>query len=232
MKILSIDTSSKYFSLAVSDDEKIICARKIKAGKILSSAIIPAIKQIIKKSGVISLSKLDGFAVGLGPGSFTSLRVGVSTVKALGFALNKPVVGISSLDVLALNVRADIADVCAICDARRNLVYGCVFKKRGLKIIKKTKYLLTDVKNLLDEIKDDVVFIGDGIEIVKREFEEKGGRNFKGMLFHFEENEKLWYPQARHLAILAFEKMKKKKIDKVEKIVPLYLYPRDCQVRR
>src|SRR3989304_5415259 len=103
MKILSIDTSTKTFSLAVSDGEEILRSRNIKITRVLSSSIIPSIHQILKKAG-IALSQLDGFAVGLGPGSFTSLRVGLSTIKAFALATGKPVVGIPSLDVLALNV--------------------------------------------------------------------------------------------------------------------------------
>ncbi|MBU0467809.1 MAG: tRNA (adenosine(37)-N6)-threonylcarbamoyltransferase complex dimerization subunit type 1 TsaB [Candidatus Omnitrophica bacterium] len=138
MRILSIDTSTKHFSLAVSENEKVLSSKNLKSKKVLSSTIIPAIEQVLKKAGV-TLSQIDGFAVGLGPGSFTGLRVGVSTVKGLAYATNKPIVGIPSLDVLALNIKRKNAQVCTICDAKRNMVFGCVYDKEGLNIKKKNR---------------------------------------------------------------------------------------------
>ena len=82
MLILSIDTSTKHFSLAVSENGTVLGSKSLKSKKVLSSTIIPAIEKVLKKAGV-TLDKIDGFAVGLGPGSFTSLRVGVATVKGL-----------------------------------------------------------------------------------------------------------------------------------------------------
>ena len=91
--ILNLDTSSKKFILAVSNGEKVLASSQTKPGKVLSDSIIPLVDKILKKAGV-KLKGLNAFAIGLGPGSFTSLRVGVSTVKALSLATGKPVIGI------------------------------------------------------------------------------------------------------------------------------------------
>src|SRR3989338_11122809 len=131
MNILSIDTSSKIFSLAFSRNEKILACRSIALKDVLSSAIVPALKKILREARV-SLPQLDGFAIGLGPGSFTSLRVGLSTVKAFAFATCKPVVGIPSLDVIAMNAVIDNnEDICVMTDAKRNLIYNCLYEKNG-----------------------------------------------------------------------------------------------------
>ena len=82
MKILSIDTSTKNFSLAVSKDGRVLRYRNIFLDKVLESSIIPSIEGILKSADV-RFKDLDGFAIGLGPGSFTSLRVGLSTIKSI-----------------------------------------------------------------------------------------------------------------------------------------------------
>ncbi len=224
MNILALDTSSKHFSLAVAKDGKTLCYRSVVLKKVLSDSIMPAIQGILKKAG-LTLAQIDGFAVGLGPGSFTSLRVGLATVKGLAFATAKPVVGIPSLDVLAMNVKGD-GQVCAVCDAKRNLVYACLYQKKRNALKRKSKYLLTDIENVLKRIKGEVTFVGDGVPLFKEAIEKA-----IGIKAHFA-GEKQMYPQAKHLASLAIERFKIKKYDDAETLVPLYLYPEDCQVAR
>jgi len=118
MKLLNIDTSTKNLSLAVFDGKKIVRHRNIILNKVLSNKIVPSIERILSDSK-IELDQLDGFAVGLGPGSFTSLRIGLSTVKALAFATQKPVVGIPSLDIIAQGCSSG-GTICVVVDAKRS----------------------------------------------------------------------------------------------------------------
>lgn len=225
MKLLSIDTSTRNFSLAVSDGDKILNYRSVKLEKVLSSSIIPGIRSILDKSG-ISLKAINGFAVGLGPGSFTGLRVGLATIKGLAFATGKPVVGISSLDVLAMNVKREKAQICTLCDAKRNLVYACFYQREGNQIKRESPYLLTSIENVLKKIKERTLFIGDGVPLYREII-------LKKVLAEFADERKC-FPQARHLAGLALKRFQKSKLkgDNISKLVPLYLYPQDCQVRK
>lgn len=224
MYILSLDTSTKNFSLAVSKDDMILAKRNVILKKVLSDSIMTSIDGILKKAK-INLAKIDGFAVGLGPGSFTSLRVGLATVKGLAFATNKPVVGISSLDVIALGSEYQGGTICSICDAKRNMVYAGLYRANGSGLIKKMTYQLSAIEDLLTKIKRKTVFIGDGIEIFKKEIE-------KSKKVEYFERESLWYPKAENLAQLALKRFKMKKTDNINTLVPIYLYPQDCQVRR
>ncbi len=224
MKLLAIDTSTLNLSLAVSSDEKILRYRNYPLGRVLSSAIIPSIKTILKMSD-IPLDSLDGFAIGLGPGSFTGLRVGLATVKALAFAMKKPMVGVSSLDVLALSVREDNISVCSICDAKRNLLFACVYEKQGMALKKITQYLLTDIDNLLAKIKKPVVFVGDGISLYKDKLE-------KSQKVLRLEKKRYARPQAKYIIPLIRERFRTKNFESINKIIPLYLHPEDCQVRK
>lgn len=229
MKILCLETSTKNFSLGLAENGKVLAFRNLHLEKILSSSIIPAIDGILKKTKVV-LKDLDGFAVGLGPGSFTSLRVGLSTVKALAFALQKPVVGIPSLDILAMNANPRPGmDICVICDARRNLLFSCLYESKNGKVRKKTEYLLVDIKKLLGKIKNPTLFIGDGISLCKEEIERHGVQRHLTVVF---EDAKKWFPFANKLALLAEPRFKKKDFDDPQKLIPLYLYPDDCQVSK
>ena len=212
MNLLCLDSSTKIFSLAVSSGAKILAYRNIKLKKVLSSSIIPAIKRILGKAG-LKLSDIDGFAVGLGPGSFTGLRVGLATIKGLAIAMNKPIVGVSSLDILAIGVPRDNEKICVVCDARRGLVYSCLFEKKNGKLLRKSKYRLTTLQDVLDTIKGKTIFVGDVADQIK-----PAGLNA--------------YSQARYLALLAWDRFQKKQLCSLEKLTPLYLYPADCQVRK
>lgn len=232
MNILSIETSTKNFSLAVLKGDTILRYRNIRLGKVLSSSIIPEIKIILKKAEV-SLSNLDGFAVGLGPGSFTSLRVGLSTVKAFAFASNKPIVGISSLDTLAMNVdRNWKGQICTICDAKRGLVYGCIYQRQGDQLKRKTQYLLVPLKEILKKLTIATYFIGDGLKMYQDEIIRYSQHTLKLKKKIFFVDERKCCPQASQLALLALPRFRKKKYDHIDRIVPLYLYPKDCQVRK
>ena len=235
MKILALETSTKRFGLAISDGKKVLTQRNIVLKKVLSSSIIPAIDQMLKRLK-ITLKDIDGFAIGLGPGSFTSLRVGLATVKAFALTLEKPVVGISSLDVLANNVKDKPVDqVCVIVDARRNMVYASIYEKKGDCLDRSSEYMLTALDNVLDQVKGNTLFIGDGLSLYRenivkayREAAKKHKTSCKPLFTE----EKFWYPRAGELAKIANERFEAKDPDSIEKLVPLYLYPEDCQVSR
>lgn len=223
MNLLLLDTSTKSFSLAVAAGDKILASKNLVLEKILSSSIIPTIKNVLHKAD-IDLSAIDGFGVGLGPGSFTSLRVGVSTVKGLAFALNKPVVGISSLDVIATGLPGDYSSLCVICDARRDLVYACFYEKVGKRLKQKSDYMLLPPVDVIKKIKEKTIFVGDGITMLAKENLVK--ENFVLA------DENFWFPNAKNLFPLVIERFIEQEYDDIDKLVPLYLYPEDCQVQK
>ncbi|MBM3251655.1 MAG: tRNA (adenosine(37)-N6)-threonylcarbamoyltransferase complex dimerization subunit type 1 TsaB [Candidatus Omnitrophica bacterium] len=225
MKILAIDTSSNNLSIAISDDKGRVFEKNIYSEKKLSSLIIPSINLMLKKTKT-SLRSLDALAVGLGPGSFTGLRIGVATIKALALGAAKPVIGIPSLDILARNVKADNLQICPLLDAKRDRVYTCFYQNRNKHFKKLNDYLLIEIKDFFKKIKTRTVFLGDGLNIYKDLIKDKLGRKA-----YFAED-KLWRVRAGNLVILAKERIKNKKFDNPDKIVPLYLYPKECQIKK
>ena len=227
MKLLAIDTSTNRFSVAVSQDEKILAEKNIVLTKVLENSIIPVIDEVLKKAKV-SLSQLEGFAVGLGPGSFTSLRVGLSTVKAFCLATGKPVVGISSLDIIADGFRHKGGYICVLTDARRNMVYGCLYQADGESIKRRSDYLLVPVEEILGRISEDTVFAGDAVEIYKGRIISDGKNKFNAVFAP----KNSWRPDSRHLIRLSLKRFKVATTDNPHKLLPLYLYPEDCQVNK
>jgi len=229
MRILSIETSSQNFSLAVSEDTRILTEYNTRREKFLSSSIISAIQGLLRKSQ-LSLQEFDGFAVGLGPGSFTSLRVGLATLKGLAFVTPKPVVGIPSLDVLARNAPEGLrGQVCTLSDAKRGLVYACLYRREGDQWKRESDYLLIGIEELLRKTTPQSFFIGDGIGVFQKQL--SGLFATEDLARPHLANEKDWYPRARNLALLAYARFIKKEFDSVDRLTPLYLYPEDCQAR-
>lgn len=230
MKLLAFDTSTKYFSVALSDGDKVVASRTLKNDRVLSSKIISAIDQVFQKSG-FQPKQIDGIAVGLGPGSFTSLRVGLATAKGLAYAMKKPVIGVPSLDVTAMNVKKGSADyICVLCDAKRSMVYAAVYEclEDGTGLI--SDYILSEPQKILKMLKGNVSFVGDGIALYKDLIEQKSRLKSAKFSSLFVE-EKKWYPSAKNLSRIARDRFEYKDFDDIDTLVPLYLYPEDCQVR-
>lgn len=224
MKILSLESSTKNFSLAVTDGDKILASRDLQLKKVLSSSIMPGIRSILKKSR-LELSDCDGFAVGLGPGSFTSLRVGLATIKALSFAVGRPIVGISSLDILALNAPESWSDpICTFSDAKRKLVFAATFERSGRGLKRTSDYLLTSIDEALKIVKPGTYVVGDGIPLFKEQIKSAVSDCHLAP-------EKDFFPRAVNLAVLARQQFLDKNFQSASDILPLYLYPEDCQIK-
>ena len=231
MNILSLDTSTKNFSLAVSQDERVLRYRNIHLDKVLESSIIPAIEDILQLAKV-RFERLDGFAVGLGPGSFTSLRVGLSTIKAFALSTGKPVVGVSSLDAVAANVlQEDCDEICVIMDARRNLLYACLYESRQDVLVPKSKPMLISLNDLLDRVQGRTLFVGDAVPLVRDAINVKYKQASSKTCAAFFADPKNGMPQAKKISMLSYGRFCKKEYDDSSSLVPVYLYAQDCQVQ-
>ena len=164
MKILAVDSSSVTASVALVEDEKIISEFFMNAGLTHSETLAPMIDAVLKNSKT-NPPEIDLFAVTTGPGSFTGLRIGVATIKAMALATNRPCIGISSLYALAMNSEFSNSIVCACMDARRSQLYNALFRIDGEKIIRLTEDRAISVENLITELRnfdEKIEFVGDG----------------------------------------------------------------------
>jgi len=127
MLVLALESATPAPAVALVEDERVVAWRPAEGASPRSEALLPAVDALLREAGT-ALADLDGFAVGIGPGSFTGLRVGLSTLKGLAFGDLRPVAGVSTLAAVAR--RADDprrAAVAALLDARRGEVYAAVW---------------------------------------------------------------------------------------------------------
>ena len=127
MKILGVDTSTPIGSVGLIDGERFVAEHTLSIVKAHSSRLMPAIDQILKWAD-LTVQDLDACAVGIGPGSFTGIRIGVGTIKSLCYAVKKPIIGVSTLEAIAYNLRYTDKLICPILDARKDEVYGALFR--------------------------------------------------------------------------------------------------------
>ncbi len=167
MKILSLDSSATSASVCLFDVEenKIIGDFFINTKLTHSQTLVPMIDSLLSNVNV-QLSDIDAFAVNVGPGSFTGIRIGVSVIKGMAMALNKPCVAVSTLESMGYNyIDSDDIIVCGCMDARRNQVYNALFSvKKGVvsRICEDRAISIEDLFLELDSIKKPIVLVGDG----------------------------------------------------------------------
>lgn len=219
MRIFGIDTSTKFLCIGIYDDGKIYEYR-MELGTLTSSLLVPTIERIM--SGMKwDLKDVDYLACGLGPGSFTGIRVGLSTIKGLSWILHKEVIGISTLDIIASNVREPDKLVVPVIDAKRNLIYCSGYRNNR----RKWPYLLLTREELFKRLKYPPVLLGDAIDLYKTEFLS----NIKGARLL---DKDCWYPRGNNIVMLALEMVKSKDITDCFDVKPIYLYPKECQIRK
>jgi tRNA threonylcarbamoyladenosine biosynthesis protein TsaB len=166
MKVLAIDTSTSMAGVAVADENGLLGEYSLNDKKTHSQKLVPMIDELLR-SLKLSAGDIDVFAAITGPGSFTGIRIGVTTVKAMAYAGKKPAVGVTSLDALAEAVPAfDDVLVCPMLDARNNQVYTAIYKRKNGVMTNLSGYMGIHVSELakkLEEKNADVIFTGDGV---------------------------------------------------------------------
>ena len=175
MLILGIDTCCMAATAAVIDDTKMIAQTVINHKKTHSQKMLPQIEQMLEMAE-IDVCEIDCFAAAVGPGSFTGVRIGVATAKALAQACGKPCVGVSTLEALANNNAQFGGIICPILDARREQVYNGLF--RGITMERLCDDRALGIDELLDELEnfqEKVMFCGDGTLVFKEKIIEKLG---------------------------------------------------------
>jgi tRNA threonylcarbamoyladenosine biosynthesis protein TsaB len=150
-------------------------------------------------------------------------------LKAFVMVTGKPVVGVSSLDAIAMNVRTSsvrkASQVCVINDARRGMVYSCLYEKKDGTLVRRREYQLEPIEKVIDGLEGEVVFIGDAIPTYRDRIMVTAEK-FTPVF----EVEKHWLPKAQELARIGYQRLLKGEVDKIDTLAPLYLYPEDCQV--
>jgi len=222
--VLGIDTSTPQTSLAIGNEREVLASLSI-AGTARQESAIPALRQLLTWSG-IDLQHVGGVAVGVGPGLFTGLRVGVETAKTLAQVLTVPIVSITSLDALAYTVRYTPRRIAAVIDARRGEVFAAVYRSVPGGVVRESDHLVLKPDHLIAELEavaGEVLCVGNGAILYRREIEELGSRvEFASPA--------VAHPDAAALVELAIPRFLREEFDRVFDVVPLYLRKSDAEI--
>jgi len=222
MKILGIDTTTGRLCLGLYVDGKFY-EYSLRVERQLSELLIPTIQRVICAIG-LKIEDIDYFACGLGPGSFTGMRIGLATIKGLSLVRNKPVVGISTLDILAKNAPQSDRVIITALDARRSLIYCSSYKYAQGSLRRKSPYSLLSLEELIRKFPSQVVILGDAVALY--------GNALLARIKNCAILDKdYWNPQAHNLIELALAKIKAKQFSSALTIKPIYLYPKECQIK-
>ena len=176
MLTLAFESSAKAASVALCEEDRLISQVIQVSGLTHSRTLLPMAEDLLKNAE-INIDQIDLFAVAQGPGSFTGIRIGISTVKGLSWATNKPCVGVSTLAAMAWNGVAAGGLICAVMDARRSEVYNALFSVeygRPKRLCPDRAISLSDLSAELDAMGEDPFLVGDGFELTARYLKDKG----------------------------------------------------------
>jgi len=172
MRILALDTSTNVATIAILEDDVIIGEYSCNIGKTHSQRLMPMIQNLLEKVNLCA-TDMDAFSASIGPGSFTGLRIGVTTVKAMAFAANKPVISVYTLDALAFNVSMSKALICPMIDARNSNVFTAIYRFVNGKLERLTDYLgihINELANIIRPMEGEIVLLGDACSMHKDYF--------------------------------------------------------------
>ena len=223
MKLLAVETSSPIFSVAAADGPRITFEQAQGQGR-PSLLLTDMIQAALQKAG-LTLEALDGFAVSIGPGSFTGLRVGVMTVKTLAWALRKPVLPVSSLEVIARNLDGGTQPVVPFLDARKGNVYMASFTPgEDGRLQRVAPDALLRPEEALRRFSEPAVLAGDGLS------------RYAGLVGSLapagveQAPPELWVPRADVLCRIAVSLWPAGLLDDPHRLVPQYLYSQESDI--
>lgn len=207
MLVLAISTSSKICSVALLEDDKILNEINIENQKTHSENLLPLIDEVLKSQNK-KISEVKLIACDNGPGSFTGIRIGISTVKAIAEVNQIPVVSCSSLEALSYNVNKASPTLCSLIDARNNQVYCGIFDNNHNLL---EDYIADDINVIINHLAkyEEITFVGDGSVLHNK---------ILSGLFSIDNN-----IHAENVGICGFNKYKNGTFETADSIAPMYL---------
>jgi tRNA threonylcarbamoyladenosine biosynthesis protein TsaB len=223
MLLLGLETSTARCSVALVEDDRVLASAALGVARRHGEFLAPAIRFCLQQASV-DVGRIAGVAVGVGPGLFTGLRVGIATAQTFAAALQLPVVGLSGLDVLALQARYTTRPICAAIDARRGELFWAFYRAVPGGVQREGELCLGRADQLAAEIEangDEVLVVGDGA-LSYRERLQATGAELAGP--------DIAWPDAADLAELALPRFLREETLRPERLAPVYLRQADVQI--
>ena len=224
MIVVGIDTATPQVSVAIGTETATLGSIRI-AGRARQESVTPALEQLLAWTGV-DLGQVGGFAVGIGPGLFTGLRVGVETAKTLAQVTGAPILAIPSIDALAYAVRHTSRTIVAVIDGRRHEVFSAVYTSVPGGVLRLTDPVVQGPDALAAELEarpGEVLAVGDGAILYRDVLQSVGARvEFASPAAA--------HPDAASLVELAVPRFLREEHDQVVGVVPMYLRKSDAEI--
>jgi tRNA threonylcarbamoyladenosine biosynthesis protein TsaB len=225
MLVLGVETSTMQGGVALVGERGLVSEYILNVEATHSERLLPTIDRMLQDAGV-GPEALGGFAVSIGPGSFTGLRIGLSTIKGLAYATGLPVVSVPTLEALAWAVPAARWQVCPVLDARKQEVYAALFRHEAGGLLRLMEDVALTPEDLCGRIRKPTLLLGDGAEVY--------GELFRRLL-----GDKMLLPPLANrgarpacVAELGRVRLLRGECDAVESLVPRYLRPSEAELRR
>ncbi len=224
MKLLAIDTSTMLGGAALLDNNVLLAESRLNVRVTHSERLLSEIDHILIRAG-LTINDIDVFAAAIGPGSFTGLRVGLSTVKGLVYAIGKNLVTVPTLEAFAWSLPYSMYQVCPLLDARKKEVYAAIFRWSKDSFTKTLNEQPLRIERLLEEIKEPTIFLGEGALIYEENIVNKLGEKAIFAPPH------LMVPSPSNVAYLGMKKALQNDFADPVKASPVYLRKSEAEMK-
>ncbi len=225
MKILAIETSTMLGGVAVMDETAgLIIETRLNVKTAHSERLMTEVDHALKQAG-LAIPDIDVFGVAIGPGSFTGLRIGLSTVKGFSYATGKPVVSVPSLEAFAWNFPYSKYPVCTMFDARKNEVYAAIFQWRDAGFERMMEEVSVRPADLVRSLEGKVIFAGEGALIYRETIAGIAGEN---ALFPSPHS---MVPSPANVAYLGLRKASGGVFSEPVSLVPCYIRKSEAEIK-
>ncbi len=230
MIILGIDTSTNHGSVAIAEGGSLLSESFLPLNSSYSKTLINSLDDLLKKCK-IGINDIDGFAVSIGPGSFTGLRIGLSTCKGFNLATGKPIVPVGTLDAIAESFLSDSGVfqssilLCPILDAKKGEVYASLYKNEKGVIKKLEDDMAVSPERLCHKINEPVIFFGEGIKTYGDFIKNK----LNGLAHFYNDAQK--NSVAASIALLGGKKIERGDIEDSTLLKPRYIRRSEAEIK-
>lgn len=223
MNLLAVDTSTTSCSVALFSDHRLLAEVVYTAGKTHSRHLLAIIHEILSRCDC-EPADVGGIAVTRGPGTFTGLRIGISTVKGLAVATGTPVVGVSSLAALAYPLAMMKRPVVAMIDARRGEVYHAIYNADTGVLESTTPVAVSPPETVAEKLPSNAILVGSGAVLYREVFQNRG------VQVRFAEAT-AQVIRAASVGMLAMARFERQESDPIDTLVPEYIRKSDAQIQ-
>jgi tRNA threonylcarbamoyladenosine biosynthesis protein TsaB len=223
--VLGIETSTPQTTVALGTEKGLVASALLATAQASHEIVVPTVEHLLEWAD-LRMSSISGIAVGLGPGLFTGMRVGIATAKTLSQVLAVPVAGLPSLDILAFSLRHVRRLVCATIDAKRGELFYAFYRSVPGGVARETSFEVGSPDNLAAELEarpEDVLVVGGGALVYRRTLEEAGSHVEIGPAA-------LAFPSAGSLVELAIPRFEREEYDRLYELAPLYMRKSDAEI--